>query len=79
MNLSYSLSDIDENEMRDEFKDDVDSDLESRTSLNNFHQMSNGEKLYALAQKTEELKKKANDFDAKMRKLNDQYHFMEKY
>ncbi len=37
MNLSYSLSDIDENELRDEMLDDVDSDtLEERTSFNNF-------------------------------------------
>ncbi|CDW74474.1 UNKNOWN [Stylonychia lemnae] len=79
MNLSYSLSDIDENEMRDEFNDGVDSDLENKTSFNNFHQMDSGQKLYALAQRTQELKKKASDFDSKMRKLNDQFHFMDKY
>ena len=42
-NLSYSLSDVDEDELRDEMLDDVDSDtLEDRTSLNGFDQMTTG-------------------------------------
>eukprot|EP00347_Sterkiella_histriomuscorum_P013828 403363210 len=78
MNLSYSLSDIDENEMRDEMLDDVDLDLDNRTALNEFDKMSAGQKLYAIAQRTQELKSKAEEFDAKMKKLNDQYHFLDK-
>lgn len=43
MNLSYSLSDIDENELRDEMRDEVDSDDDLgdyKTSLNNFEKMT---------------------------------------
>lgn len=36
MNLSYSLSDIDENELKDEMLDDVDLDLVDKTTINNF-------------------------------------------
>lgn len=54
MNLSYSGSEIDENELRDEILDDVDIDgLEQRTPLNEFDRMSAGEKLYAIAQRTD--------------------------
>ena len=45
-NLSYSLSDIDEDELRQEMLDDVDSDLEYKASINNFNQMSDEQKLY---------------------------------
>ena len=44
--------------------DDVDSDtLEDRTSLNGFEQMTTGQKLYALASRTKELKERTKEFD----------------
>lgn len=77
MNLSYSLSDIDENELRDEGMDDI-SDLEDRTSLNNFDQLNAGQKLYLLNQRTNELRDRTSEFNAKMKKLNDQFNFLDK-
>ncbi len=57
--------------------DDVDSDLENKTTFNNFNQWSDDQKLYALSQKTHELYKRANEFDQKMLALNKQFNFLD--
>jgi hypothetical protein len=42
MNLSYSLSDIDENEMNREMLDDLDIDVDSDNVYDRFHEMNAG-------------------------------------